>query len=286
VIGTNGTKFTTSLIVAAAVMLTAVACVGLVEAPAGASAAKGSIAGTARDAVTGAPVSGVDVQILRLESNGGVRGPSFVADTLTGADGSYRISLPPSDANGYWICFSTGPTGPYEFQCWADQSTFFFPFPNPFGFFQLPPKSRTVHLAAGEHVSRIDGDLIAPSDPGSPSTTGSVTGRVTAADTGARIGNVTVTAFNPAGVPVGHAVTAPDGSYQLDNLAPSSGDSVCVDGTNARVGGSPSAFHGRCFTAARWRAGTPPPPDATPVTVAVGVITRQVNVALLPGTGG
>jgi hypothetical protein len=285
-VGTKGTHVSLSLVLAAVVTLSAIACVELAGAPAGASAATGSIAGTARDAVTGLPVSGVDVQVLHLESNGGELGPSFVADKVTGADGRYRVTLPPSGASGYWVCFSTDLLGPYEFQCWADQSTFFFPFPDPFGFVQLPPKSRTVHLAAGEHVSGIDGDLIVPSDPGSPSTTGSVTGRVTAADTGVRIGNVTVTAFNSAGLPVGHAVTSPDGSYELDNLAPSSGDSVCVDGTNARIGGSASAFHGRCFTAARWRAGAPPSPGATPVSVAVGVTTRQVNVALLPGTGG
>jgi hypothetical protein len=284
-------KFVARIGAAVAVALIAVGSIGLAGQMAGAAPAKGSIAGTVRDAVTGEPVSGVSVDVFYLATNGApgggtVQGPGFLAGTQTAADGTYKVSgLAPSDANGYWVCFDTGLFGPYEFECWVDQSTFFYPFPDPFGFFQLPSASRTVHLGAGQHVTGIDGDLIAPAAPGSPPTTGSVGGRVTAKGTNSGVSDVTVTAFNSAGLPVGHAVTALHGAYEIANLAPSS-YTICVDGANARLGATPAAFHGRCYPSARWREGMPPPTDAMPVSVTVGMTTPRVNVALPPGSGG
>ena len=189
-------KFVARIGAAVAVALIAVGSIGLAGQMAGAAPAKGSIAGTVRDAVTGEPVSGVSVDVFYLATNGApgggtVQGPGFLAGTQTAADGTYKVSgLAPSDANGYWVCFDTGLFGPYEFECWVDQSTFFYPFPDPFGFFQLPSASRTVHLGAGQHVTGIDGDLIAPAAPGSPPTTGSVGGRVTAKGTNSGVSGV------------------------------------------------------------------------------------------------
>ena len=248
----------------------------------------GSIAGTVRDALTGRPVSGVDVSVYYWASNGApdgtvVHGPGFLADTQTAVDGTYRIGVPRSDSVGYWVCFSSGLAGPYEFQCWADQSTFFKPFPDPFGFFQLPAQSQPVQVAPGQHLSGIDGDLVVAAPPGSPSTTGSVTGRVTEAGTGKGVAGAIVIAFNADGRPVGHAVTALHGAYRLDSLVASTGDTICVDPTDAHVGATSAAFHGRCYPSSRWRPGSATPTDAQAVPVTVSGTTSNVNIALLSG---
>jgi hypothetical protein len=273
--------------VVAVMAVMSVGCGGLAGQRAGAAAPRASISGTVRDAVTGQPIGGASVSIFALRPNGlpdgtVVYGPTFLVGAVTAAAGTYRISVPASDANGYWVCFDTGLFGPYEFQCWADQSTFFYPLPDPLGFSQLPTGSKTVSVAAGEGITGIDADLIHPVAPGSPSPTGAVSGQVTVAGAKSGVSGAVVTAFNAEALPVGHTVTALHGAYRLDNLAPGT-DAICVDPSDGAVATSPTALHGRCFVSARWRTGSPPPLDASPVSVTIGSTASHVNVALLPG---
>jgi hypothetical protein len=262
------------------------AAIGLIPGSA-AAADTASISGAVLSATNGKAIAGVSVELYQdvtIDIFGSpVTGPQFVTSTTSAADGSYSLSgLAAAGTDGYFVCFDTFGTSlsNYTSQCWADQPGFV-PFPDPFGFVQLPPGTSGIQVADGAQVSGIDADLVNARQV-NPRDAGTITGTVTQSSGGAALPGVVVTAFNANSRVFGQAVTGADGSYEIDNVpAVPVGYQVCFDAAPAHGASPPGSFQSRCYVTVGWAgAGAKPPASATRVRVRHGVTRSGVDGVL------
>jgi hypothetical protein len=268
-----------------AVLAALLATVALLPGGASAVTSTASISGSVLSATNGKPIAGVSVELFENQTieifGTQVTGPGFVAATTSAADGTYTLpGLPAADRDGYFVCFDTFGTdlSAYVGQCWADKPGFA-PFPDPFGFFQLPFGTSPVHLRAGQQVTGINADLVNPRQI-TPADSGSIAGTVTRGRSGHGLPGVVVDAINGNNRIFGQAVTAADGTYEIDNLpAVPVGYQVCFDTDKNHGAFPPGRFASRCFDGVAWTGGRPPS-TATRVRVRHGATTSGVDAAL------
>ena len=272
----------------AALLLVMTAAIGAAVAvlPGGAGATDtASISGVVLSATNGKPVAGVSVELYQdvtVDIFGSqVTGPQFVAATTSGDDGTYTLGgLAASGPDGYFVCFDTfgSDQAAYDSQCWADRGGFA-PFPDPFGFVQLPDGTSPIHVGAGEQTTRIDADLVNHRQI-TPADSGSVAGTVRKHFSGAPLPGVVVTAFNANNRVFGQAVTGADGTYEIDNLpAVPVGYQICFDTNKAHGAFPPGTFRSECFDGVKWTGG-PPPSGATRVRVHHGAVSGGVDASV------
>ena len=157
-----------------------------------AQAADGTVSGTVTDADTGAPVGGVDVQAVCWQVNG-VNPGEICGEAETAANGTYSISVPPG-----------------VHKVWFDHY----------------PHHANQYYGGGTVIDDVDSTQVTVTSGGS--ATGidvaleplrTVSGTVKG--TGTPVGGINVTAYqlssgpSPTWEPTGFAVTAPDGTYDL-----------------------------------------------------------------------
>ncbi len=262
---------------ALALATVAAAAIGaVVLAPQATAANTASITGTVRESGTGTPVAGVSVDLYReitrtlgppFGDGKPFKTPGYITSVQTGADGTYTLGgLPASDALGYWVCFSTFGL-PYEPECYLDEIGYN-PFPSPLGIIDVPSTAARVHVAAGQHVTSIDANLI-DFTALNPAISGTIGGKVTQTVFGLPLSQVRVTLFNTSGHVVTEALTRANGTYRLIFVPVGTGYRVCFNGSGAKGGLSLHGYTSRC--------------RLVPVTVLAGTTTANVN-AQLSGT--
>lgn len=264
------------------------AAVVLVAVPAARAAGTASISGTATDAVTGQPVSGLDVILLENMLHyppGGppVLAPGAVTYTVTDTNGHYSLTgLAASDSTGYWVCFGnfTGPAAIYAGQCYDNQLGFS-PYPDPVGFFDMPNTAKTIVLGDGQSVTGIDAQMtLYPPPVPSYFIFGDVLGR----DTQENLVGVQVEAFSSptATVPV-LTRSNTTGGFGL-RLMSAGSYLVCFDAAGVT---SPTAVNGyldQCYRNLAWFGSGPPSTGSTPVPVTDNS-TSAVAAYLDPAAG-
>lgn len=260
------------------------AVLAVLPAAAGASDTA-SISGVVLSATNGKPVAGVSVELyhdVTVDIFGSqITGPQFVVDTTSADDGTYTLGgLAASGRDGYFVCFDTfgSDQAAYDSQCFADEPGFA-PFPDVFGFVQLPAGTSPIHVTAGEQVTGIDADLVNERQI-TPLDSGGIAGTVTKRGSGAPLPGVVVTAFNGNNKVFGQAVTGSDGTYEIDNLpAVPVGYQVCFDTNKAHGASPPGTFKSQCYHDVNWTGATPPS-SATRVRVRHGAVSGGVDAAL------
>lgn len=237
-----------------------------------------SISGTVRQAGTGTPLAGYSVTVLKLETADAfgqpIVGPVPVYSGTSAANGTYTIPVA-ANGVGYYVCFT--PPDSFDGECYLNQAGFF-PFPNPFGFVQVPFGATLVKVGTLQHVTGIDDDAVDPTVT-PPDEVGSISGTVTETLVGARLRGVRVSAFNASGGIVSQDLTATDGTYRLDNILPATNYRVCFDGTTGSGGVTLHAYVRKCYANVTWSGGAAPI-GATHVAVSSGVTTPGINVSL------
>jgi hypothetical protein len=225
----------------------------------------GGISGTVTAAHGGARLNNVGVHVLT--SSGDDAGYA-----TTGADGTYQVTgLAPAD---YYVCFdASGATGGssvagYPSQCCRDA-----PWKLGSG---LPPGATPVPVTAGKLTTAVNAAL---------NDGGGISGTVTAAAGGAKLGNLDVWVFTSSGDEAGWTTTGTNGTYQVTGLIPASGYRVCFDASEAAGGSSPLGYASQCYRNVPWAGGSGPgpgrpAPGAAPVPVTNGRLTPAVNAAL------
>jgi hypothetical protein len=225
----------------------------------------GGISGTVTAAHGGARLNNVGVHVLT--SSGDDAGYA-----TTGADGTYQVTgLAPAD---YYVCFdASGATGGssvagYPSQCCRDA-----PWKLGSG---LPPGATPVPVTAGKLTTAVNAAL---------NDGGGISGTVTAAAGGAKLGNLDVWVFTSSGDEAGWTTTGTNGTYQVTGLIPASGYRVCFDASEAAGGSSPLGYASQCYRNVPWAGGSGPgpgrpAPGAAPVAVTNGRLTPAVNAAL------
>jgi hypothetical protein len=109
---------------------------------------------------------------------------------------------------------------------------------------------------------------------------GGISGTVTAAAGGTRLGGVNVEVYTSSGDFAGSAATGTDGTYQVTGLTPAApGYLVCFDASYAAGGNSRTGYRSQCFRSLPWNLGAPAA-GATAVPVTAGRLTPAVNAAL------
>jgi hypothetical protein len=245
--------------------------------------ANASIAGTVTDSVDGAPIGGIEVEVLTLAENGGfggiVTGPGYVASAVTGNNGKYTVTgLDASGANGYWVCFYGdlgSPDSTYTPQCYINQPGFDI-FPDAFGFQQVPDGSTTVNVAASQHVTGINAQMVntVVAQPGG------VQGTVTQNPLGDPLSNVKVTVFGADGSVDGSAVTGTKGTYEVDGLTSGESYFVCFNGAQAKRGLTLNSYKSQCWKKAAWTGAGEPAVGSTAVPVGSGQVVSGINAVL------
>ena len=222
----------------------------------GTLAAAGGISGRVTQAGAGPQgLANVDVYVYS-SSNGAYE------TATTAADGSYAVAgIPP--ATDYQVCFfASSVTGGssdalgYVDQCWQNQST--------------SGTSTPVSVALGATTSDISAALVGA---------GAISGTVR--DTGGTpqgLTNVFVSVSSPSNGAYEFATTAADGSYTVTGLEAATDYRVCFS-ASAATGGSSDAtgYLDQCYDN-QPISGTP-----TPVSVALGATTSNINAALVGG---
>ena len=205
----------------------------------GPGVSRGTISGTV-SVLTGS-ADGVTVRAYN--------GTDIETSTLTATDGTYTLPGVPARAAGYDICV-VAPNDSVAGQCWDgvewDGTT-------------PAPEGTPVPVEGGTLRAGVDVNLR------EPLPTGVITGRLTAAHTGAPVAGARVTTDGPGGSDYVRATTGNDGTYQISDLAPGS-YRVCFTPDNTATGTPPTGYANACHA-----------PD---VTVTDGHTTAGVNGAL------
>jgi hypothetical protein len=221
----------------------------------------GAISGRVTAAAGGAPVSGVQVDVME--------GDGYQLAATTSAAGFYTVTglLPAS--GGDIVCFDatnvTGSATGFVSQCYKGAA---WTAGNP------PPAGVTrVGVRAATTTRGINAALTA---------LGAISGRVTAAAGGAAVSGVLVDVLYGSGNYLTGGITSAAGTYSVPGLAPApGGDIVCFDASQAPV--SDTGFANQCYRGVIWTAENALPAGVTRVRVGVGTITAGINAALTPG---
>lgn len=221
------------------------------------------ISGTVTAVTGGGKLKGVEVYVL----NG-----NYVAQATTGAHGAYSVTGLPASATGYDVCFeasaATGgsSSGGYFDECYDNARWDGDPD-------NLPGGVDLVPTTAGA-ASTVDAKL---------SSSGTVSGAVTADDGGAPLSNVYVEVYDasqPVGNgPVGAQITA-DGRFSIAGL-PSGTYHLCFDGTDGNGGPSTNGYQSECYKDQPWDAvDADVPATSARVHVTAGTTTAGKDAAL------
>jgi hypothetical protein len=205
----------------------------------------GTIAGTVTAKAGGADLGGICVSVYTSDNSF-----TLVGSTTTAGDGTYSIS--DLSSGNYDVEFSggcgySGNVG----QQWYDN--------------QISQSSASSVTVTTGSTTSVDAAL---------AIGGTITGTVTAAIGGAVQGGMCVGAFAAGDflLPVASAVTAPDGTYALTNLATGSYDVEFTSG----CGGSSNFGQ-------QWYNGKSSESASTAIPVTTGVTTTSINAALSVG---
>ncbi|HEY3383909.1 MAG TPA: carboxypeptidase regulatory-like domain-containing protein [Vicinamibacterales bacterium] len=210
----------------------------------------GLISGTVTAAGTGAPVSGVSVQV--------------VSETGSGV-GSYT-----TDANGFYMTSGGLPTG-----------TYFLTANSRAGYFgqvyhSLDCGTSCTSTVAGTPVSVTLGAITSGIDFALPKG-GSISGTVTAAIGGAPLAGVRVYVYTSTGSNPGSWTTNDSGRFSVDTPLEA--------GTYYLRASSPQGFVDQLYGGTACPGGTCTVTTGTPVTVAASTPTTGINFALSQGAG-
>lgn len=219
-----------------------------------------TITGTVTAAAGGAPLAGVRVEVY--QAGDGTPSSAARGSAVTGADGTYTIT---GVAPGlqYGVCFDAsgvdGSTG-YQDQCWSgvgwDGGT--------------TPTANLFTLNPGSVTSGINAALPAG---------GAITGAVSASGP---LAGVTVRVYeqlyeSPAPI-VKSAVTAADGTYEVDGLTPrSDGYIVCFEDSAS------SSYQPQCWNDTPWTDLNSVPSSGSHIQVTAGTTQGGINAVLVPG---
>ena len=214
-------------------------------APAGA-ATTGSITGTVVAASNSAPLGGICVEALQT---GGQIGSG---DATTASDGTYTVTGLP--AGTYTVSFTSdagcGNTTDYEPQWYNEQSS--------------AGSATPVTVTAGATTSNVNGSLL---------LVGTITGTVTAAQGGAALSGICVSATESSGPGFGFTQTASDGTYSITGLVTGS---YTVEFSVNGCGNSSNLLP-------QWYNGASSASAATGVAVVAGSTTPSINAAMVAG---
>ncbi len=227
----------------------------------------GSISGTVND-TAGDPVQGVQVDV---DSYSG--GYAYTAVTAT--DGTYTVT---GVAQGFHtVCFAAPDTGGLA-ESFVDQCYKGVPWDGTSN--EAESGARLVGVTEGSTTTGIGASLT----PG-----GSISGNVIAAQDGALLTGISVSAYAVEGtddnvVSFGNAVTDNNGDYMINGL-PTGSYYVCYSTTGASGGSSATGYIGECYSGAPWYMDPQDIPNsgATTVAVATGSTTTDIDAALVPG---
>lgn len=152
-------------------------------------------------------------------------GTNVVASALTGTDGTYTVAGVQARVAGYTVC-AVAPNDSVAGRCFWDLE---------WDGTTPAPGSTPVQVEGGTLRANVNAFLR------EPLPTGVITGRLTAADTGAPVVG--------AGVVVNGAATAAttraDGTYEISGLAPGN-VSVCFTADNTAAGTPPTGYANAC----------------------------------------
>jgi hypothetical protein len=222
----------------------------------------GAVTGTITDAVTGADVSGVEVEIS---------GPDY-AEEQDSSTGAYTFTGLAPSSGGYTVCFDGsagnggGSTDGYGYvpECYKNI---------PWDGGNLPDGTTPVTVNA-DQATTVDAAL---------TPYGAIAGTVTVAGKG--VDDVEVIVYND-GSYVSETNPTPSGAYAIDIPPSSTGYTVCFDAAGTGPGSS-TLYASQCYRDIQWNpdpfnltgANTTLPPGTTPVPVTGGQ-TTTVNAAL------
>ncbi len=227
--------------------------VGILQLPSlVAGATTFGISGTVT-AVGGAPLAGICVSISQI-------GGQATSGTVTGSDGTYSVGAGVPTGQ-YDVKFSSGTecsTSPenYALQYYDDSPT--------------PTGAQPVSVVSGVTTTSIDAVM----EPG-----GSISGTVTAATGSAPIKGVCVYAYGTGNINYWVAVTAADGSYELDGLSTGAYTVDFVDPGTTTCTAPGGAY------ASQWYSGRSTQATADSVSVTAGQTTGSINASLVLLTG-
>ena len=226
----------------------------------------GAISGRVTAAAGGAPVSGVNVDVVDGRGN-------QLASATTSAAGTYSVTSLAPASGGYIVCFDAadapGNATGFASQCYKGLA---------WAYGNAPPAGVTlVRVRAGTTTAGINAALTA---------LGAISGTVTAAADGAPVSGVTVDVFDASGYSLTGLITSATGTYSVTGLAPASGgDIVCFEASQAP--GSATGFASQCYRGVPWAGGlSRPSAGATPVKVRAGTTTAGIDAVLTSAPAG
>jgi carboxypeptidase family protein len=183
----------------------------------GPGASRGSITGTVD--VLNVPANGLTVRVYE--------GMNVVASALTGADGTYTVAGLQATADGYTVCV-LAPNDSIGGRCFWDLE---------WDGTTPAPGSTPVQVEGGTLRANVNAFLR------EPLPTGMITGRLTAADTGAPVAGAQVVAL--PGEEFSSTTTGADGTYEISGLSPGN-DSVCFRPDNTAASTPPTGYANAC----------------------------------------
>ncbi len=221
--------------------------------------APASIAGKVTIDGTGAPLPGVEVDAIDLNT---------LTETVarTAANGSYQLHGL-TNRHQYFVCFDGSAAGPasatgYQDECWNNVS--------PFG--TTAPTLLTVTTG---HTLSVNAALA----PGA-----AISGTITTSDKAA-IHNLDVIVFTADGTPI-DGTTTNSGAYTVKGIPPGTHYTICFD-TSSLTGGAAHGYHDQCYAHTSWSGGDPNtgiadlPAGATTTSATTGHTTPGIDATLV-----